>query len=161
MIKRIIYAISGVLLIAAFTSCTPKSETNMTSDSTVKDAINKQNEVFMTSFQESDTTQFAQVYLQDGWMMPPDSPPIKGRQGIKQFLLGAHKMGLSKIMLTTGEVSVHGDAAVETGTYQTFAGDQQVGNGSYMVYWKKDGNTWRMARDIWNSDTPPPSQSDS
>jgi ketosteroid isomerase-like protein len=64
--------------------------------------------------------------------------------------------------LAVDEVRVLGEWAFERGGY-TISLDPKAGGpamqdiGKYItVYQRKAGDTWRMARDIWNSSNPPP-----
>ncbi|HYW34195.1 MAG TPA: SgcJ/EcaC family oxidoreductase [Balneolaceae bacterium] len=163
MKRLIIIAVVGLALFAGETGCKTKSSrmrNAAVADQNVTDSIKAKNEQFMSGFQKEDTTRFAQVYTKDGWIIPPNSPPIKGRGQIKKFLIQTKNMGLSKIQLNSNEVFVDSDStAVETGTYKLFVGNgQPTDQGSYMVYWKKEGGSWRMFRDIWNSDMSPTDQ---
>jgi ketosteroid isomerase-like protein len=44
----------------------------------------------------------------------------------------------------------------ETATYDLqVANNQSLDKGKYIVVWKQDNGTWKMNRDIFNSDMPP------
>jgi len=46
---------------------------------------------------------------------------------------------------------------VETGKYELFVGDKvSAEKGKFIVIWKEENGKWKMHRDIWNSDAPPP-----
>lgn len=159
-----IYTIAAFVIFATTIGCQVETdtsqdveaETDTVSVEQISQQISSQNDAFMAGFEEGDTTRFAQVYFEDGWMMPPNAEPIKGRAGIKQFLTRGKAMGLERVELTRGELFVHGDSvAIETGSFKTYANGSQVDHGTFMVYWRKDGDTWRMYRDIWNSDVQP------
>ena len=51
-------------------------------------------------------------------------------------------------------IDVFGDAdmVVETGTYSLSNNKQPIDVGRYIVVWKKEGEKWKIYRDIWNSD---------
>lgn len=156
-----IYTIAAFVVFSVTSACQIETETNQeveadtVSVAQITRQISSQNDEFMAGFETGDTTRFAQVYFENGWMMPPNAEPIKGRAGIKQFLIQAKEMGIGRVELNSGELFVHGDSiAVETGSYTTYIDSNEVDHGSFMVYWKKDGDTWRMYRDIWNSDIP-------
>jgi ketosteroid isomerase-like protein len=64
--------------------------------------------------------------------------------------------------LSVDEVWVLGEWAFERGTY-TISLNPKAGGpslrdaGKYItIYQRKPGDSWRMARDIWNSSNPPP-----
>ena len=50
------------------------------------------------------------------------------------------------------EVHDLGDMAVEVGTYVDTGPDgEHVDHGNFLAVWKKTGEGWRIARDIFNS----------
>jgi ketosteroid isomerase-like protein len=55
-------------------------------------------------------------------------------------------------------LSSSGDMALDRGTYQLMiapSGRAQNDTGKYVVVWRKIGNEWKAAADIFNSDRPP------
>ena len=63
--------------------------------------------------------------------------------------------------LTTNSVDVGGDYAIETGNYELTAtpkgGKPVTEKGKYITVWKKQADgSWKIYRDIANSDSPPP-----
>jgi ketosteroid isomerase-like protein len=67
-----------------------------------------------------------------------------------------------ELALSVDEVRALGEWAFERGTY-TIGLDPKSGGqsmedaGKYVtIYQRKSGDSWRMARDIWNSSNPPP-----
>jgi ketosteroid isomerase-like protein len=64
-------------------------------------------------------------------------------------------MGIKRCSFETFEIEEHGDIAFETGRVTLYAeGDVEVDNPKYLVIWKRDGGTWCLYRDIFNSDKP-------
>jgi ketosteroid isomerase-like protein len=67
-----------------------------------------------------------------------------------------------KFALLVDEVRVLGEWAFERGTYTIglnpkSGGPSMQDAGKYItIYQRKSGDGWRMARDIWNSNNPPP-----
>jgi hypothetical protein len=58
--------------------------------------------------------------------------------------------------LTATEVQQHGaTVAHEVGTYAMLGADgKELDRGKYIVIWKKEGNAWKIHRDIWNTSMP-------
>ncbi len=45
---------------------------------------------------------------------------------------------------------------MEQGRYELADADGNVADhGKYIVIWKRDGDDWKLHRDIWNTSTPP------
>jgi uncharacterized protein (TIGR02246 family) len=106
-----------------------------------------------------DAAGIAELYAEDGAVMPPNAPIGKGRAAIQQTW--ASMMGTPGFDLTfTPEqilVSSSGDMALDRGTYRltiTPDGASQTDTGKYVVVWRKIGGEWKAVADIFNSDLP-------
>jgi len=106
-----------------------------------------------------DAAGIAELYTEDGAVMPPNSPIGKGRTAIEQTW--ASMMRTPGFDLTFAPeqivVSSSGDMALDRGTYSlTVApdGTSQTDTGKYVVVWRKIGGEWKAAADIFNSDLP-------
>ena len=101
------------------------------------------------------------LYADDAVLMPPGAPLARGQAAIKAHLAkeiaGAKAGGVAFVLGTENEVGVSGDLAWHSGTYlvKNKAG-ATVDAGKYLETWRKVGGKWRLIRDIWNSDGPPP-----
>ena len=151
----------GIACIAIlFSSCNneaAKTETSGFSLDSAKTAIAASNKVFGSSFGTGDSAAFVSLYTSDGCMSPPNMPIVCGPAAINTFFSTGYQYGIRNIVLTTGEVMGGKDAVVETGKYEVFiAGNVSVEKGKYVVGWKEENGKWKMHRDMWNSDAPPP-----
>ena len=85
------------------------------------------------------------------------TPTVVGRDAIQGFWQGVVDMGAKDATLDTDDILDFGDTLVERGHYtltlQSDAGDI-VDEGKYVVVWKRDGDTWKLFWDIFNSDLP-------
>ena len=69
--------------------------------------------------------------------------------------------GVKGINLESTEIEGMGDTAFEIGKYTILGdGDQALGNGKYIVIWKKVGEEWKLHRDMINSSMPLPMEED-
>jgi ketosteroid isomerase-like protein len=93
--------------------------------------------------------------------MMAGQPAWRGKSEITEK--GAQMFGAVKfadVKFTTSTVDVTGDYAIETGTYAmtvTETGKKPVPDkGKYLTVWKKQADgTWKVYRDITNTDLPP------
>ena len=57
---------------------------------------------FVAAFNHGDAAAIAQLYAQDGQILPPQSEPIAGRPGVQAFWQGAMDMGVKAAKLQPG-----------------------------------------------------------
>jgi ketosteroid isomerase-like protein len=113
------------------------------------------NQSFMNAFAAGDAKALAGLYTTDGQLAPPNSEVLTGHEAIGGFWQGAMDMGLKGVTLETAELDEYGDTTVEQGRYQLTDVEGNVADrGKYMVIWKRDGDTWKLHRDIWNTSMP-------
>lgn len=115
---------------------------------------------FEKAFNTGDAAAVAAHYTEDAALLPPDAARVDGREAIERFWKGAMDSGFKDLNLEAVEVEESGDLAYEvgrfTGTVPGKEGARADLVGKYIVVWKKDQDgTWRLHRDIWNSDPAP------
>jgi ketosteroid isomerase-like protein len=117
--------------------------------------IAQTNQSFMAAFNAGDAAGVAAHYTADGQLAPPNSDIVQGIDTITGFWQGAMDMGVKSAKLETAELDDYGGIAVEQGRYRLAdAEGNAIDHGKYLVIWKRDGDTWKLHRDIWNSSTP-------
>ena len=124
-----------------------------------EEAIRGQVAKWLELVKSKDAAAIAQLYAEDGAVMPPNGKIGKGRAAIQQTW--ASMMSTPGFELTFAPdqivVSGSGDMALDRGTYQLAvapAGKPQSDTGKYVVVWRKVGGEWKAAADIFNSDLP-------
>ena len=106
-----------------------------------------------------DAAGIAELYAEDGAVMPPNAPISKGRAAIQQTwasLMRKPGFGLTFVPEQI-IVSSSGDMALDRGTYRLAVaphGTAQTDTGKYVVVWRKIGGEWKAAADIFNSNLP-------
>jgi uncharacterized protein (TIGR02246 family) len=106
-----------------------------------------------------DAAGIAELYTEDGAVMPPNAPIGKGRAAIQQTwasMMRTPGFGLTFVPEQI-IVSSSGDMALDRGTYRLAVapdGTAQTDTGKYVVVWRKIGGEWKAAADIFNSDLP-------
>ena len=128
----------------------------------VRQAIDAINARFGTAAPQGDTATLASFYADDGMLMFPGGPAAKGHDAIAKAFAGMNAMmKVSSLKLQTQDLVTTGDYAIETGTYD-LAGQPPKGAkavhdlGKYVVVWKKQADgSYKILRDISNSDQPP------
>ena len=124
-----------------------------------EEAIRGQVARWLQLVKAKDSAAIAQLYTEDGAVMPPNAPIGKGRAAIQQTW--ASMMNTPGFELTFAPeqivLSGSGDMALDRGTDRltvTPGGRAQTDTGKYVVVWRKVGGEWKAAADIFNSDLP-------
>lgn len=126
-------------------------------------AIAKARSAYEKAAGAQDGAAIAKLYTADGVEMPPNAPAAKGRPAIEAYhkTFGQQFM-VHGITLTATDTQVHGDTAVDIGTYKQSLMAQKGGGmiddkGKYIVLLKKDASgAWLLTHAIYNSDNPLP-----
>jgi len=122
-----------------------------------KAAIASSNKMYNECFAKNDSTGFVGCYTSDAILMAPNMPALTGSEAIKAFFNGGYAMGIRGIDLVTTEVNGGAEMVYETGTYSVKDGSgNSLEKGKFIVIWKNVNGSWKMHRDIYNSDAPPP-----
>ena len=111
---------------------------------------------FETAFNEGDAATIAGMYTEDAVLMPPGTPAVVGRDAIqKEFTEGfENKLVLKADYNETGSA---GDLGYKSGTYtMNDVNGLQIDQGKFLEVWKREQDGWKMYRDAYNSDSPPP-----
>ena len=114
---------------------------------------------FIEAYNRGDAAAVADFYTEDAKILPPNQEMVSGRRAIQEFWQTAMDMGVRKINLETAEMGYDGNVAYERGvstvTIQPQGGPEMTAKGKYLVVLKRqDDGSWKLAVDIWNSDSP-------
>lgn len=122
-------------------------------------AIRSTNERWLQLIRAKDAAAIAQLYADDGAVMPPNEKAASGRESIEHWWSSSMQMPGFDLTFETDQlvVSQAGDMALDRGTYR-FAATPPGGaiddSGKYVVVWRKVDGEWKVAADIFNSDGP-------
>jgi uncharacterized protein (TIGR02246 family) len=155
------------------TACSRSEDAGTTSDSaagaatatsadaaTVREAIDSANARFIDGSKRGDANAVAANYADDAIVMMPNMTSWRGRDAVRRGIANSVRRATVKdLSLKTGDVAVAGEVAVETGTYemtvQPKGGKEIKDKGKYVTVWKRQpGGSWKIVRDINNSDLP-------
>lgn len=171
LVGRDAMAIRLILLTAAsllISSCdSAKENANGTSSGAAagvtsaadEEAIRGQVARWLKLIESKDSAAIAQLYTEDGAVMPPNATIGKGRGAIQQTWAAMFQTPGFDLTFVPEQivVSSSGDMALDRGTYRlavTLDGTEQIDTGKYVVVWRKVGGEWKAAADIFNSDLP-------
>ena len=126
------------------------------------EAIDKVRDAHVAALNAGDAAGWARQFTDDAVQMPPNAPANAGMAAIRGWTGGLLGQFSVKFALRIDEVRVLDDWAMEMGGYTIGlqpkpGGPAMEDRGKYItIYQRGSGGSWRMARDIWNSDNPPP-----
>src|SRR5829696_9981114 len=112
--------------------------------------IERLNEAFSAAFRQGDMAAVAGMYAEDADLLGADM--VRGRSAIQAFWTKTAE-AIADAKLTTIDVKPLGpEAAREIGTFllKTRGAPPQEIAGKYVVVWRKVGDEWKLATDIWN-----------
>lgn len=121
--------------------------------------IRSTNERWLQLIRAKDAAAIAQLYTDDGAVMPPNERAAVGRESIEQWWNSSMQMLGFDLTFETDQlvVSQAGDMALDRGTYRLAAtppGGPINDSGKFVVVWRKVDGEWKVAADIFNSDGP-------
>ena len=149
----------SVLLISSLAAC----QTQTAADTRAADetALRNRDNEWSKAASRKDVDKTVSYYADDAVVMPPNSPPLSGKEPIRslwQGMLGAP--GFSGGWADTHvEVARSGELAYVRGTYEftknDASGKPMTDKGKYVEIWKKqpDGS-WKCIVDMFSSDLP-------
>jgi uncharacterized protein (TIGR02246 family) len=117
--------------------------------------LNKLAAEFEAAYNAGDAAKVASMYAEDAVLMPLNQPMVKGRSAIEASLKKEWARGKATIKLSPFASAITGDTAHEAGTTTVTLPDGSTQQEKYLAVFKRVGNEWKIAYDIWNSDAPP------
>lgn len=152
ILKTAAIAAVSVLALAA---CKPAAY-----DSTADAAeVGQLNQSWAAAYNAGDADGLANLYSDDGVVMPPGVPALVGHEAIRNFIAtdsAAAKAAGMTMNIASSDMGVTPDLAWDRGTFTvTDASGATVDSGNYVSVIKKVDGKWMLFRDIWNSDKAP------
>ena len=118
-------------------------------------AIHNISRSFLAAYVRGDAAAMAALYTSDALIFPGQSDRITGRKAIAQYWTLRPGRRVTRHVVTPASITVDGKHAYDYGVYEIAGG--QDGRpwgpvrGKYVAVWRREGTTWRMHVDIWNS----------
>lgn len=153
--RSCVLTMGALLGLAACATAPPAADA-----SAVRSAIERQNALWASALEQGNAADVVdRIYTPDAIVMPPGGELERGTAAIRENVRGVR---FDELDLRTEEVEVHGDVAIERGTWVLAfrppgAPGPVTERGKYLVVWRRqEDGAWKIYRDIWNSDTAPP-----
>jgi uncharacterized protein (TIGR02246 family) len=123
-------------------------------------AILKSSSDLLSAVNAGDVDRVLAVWAEDGVMMPPHHPSVEGRDQLASYFRNLFSQFRFEFVFTSSAIQIEGDLAVERVTYTAsalpLAGGPPLGDAGkgLHVYGRQRDGTWKLVKDIWNSDRP-------
>jgi ketosteroid isomerase-like protein len=127
---------------------------NLEAESNVILALERQ---WCQKLQEKDIDWIVNLFADQGRQFPPNAEPVVGSQALRTaWEAMANTEGL-EISWEPAEahVSTSGDMAYDFGTGTIKTPDGRVQAAKYVVVWLRQGGEWKVAMDMFNTNTSP------
>jgi ketosteroid isomerase-like protein len=158
--KKLFMVMSMVFLLCFAFGCQQGEEVSEETEVDIEaetEVVHMADSAWQKSAQEEDIDEVLSFYMDDSIWFWPNTPTIKGKDGIKKwwqtwFNIPDSKLNWEPIKV---EVSKSGDFAYSAGTFEYSLTNEEgktvTKRGEYVVVWKKapDGN-WKIAIEIEN-----------
>ncbi len=130
--------------------------------SRMRATISETNQLLERLYAEGRIDSAAAFFASDVWQMPPNAPPLVGRDAFREFWSQAVEWGTWRFDLQLQDVIVVDSIAVERGSYTlSFEAGPQApmpssdDRGNYVVLWRLEADgAWRIVWDAPVSEVP-------
>ncbi len=144
--------LAALAVIAAASATSPSLVAQAASDSAALRELARQ---FSAAYVRGDAEAMTALYTPDAVLFPERSAAITGREAIRRYWTLPPGRRITRHILTPTQIIVDGRHAYDHGTYE-ITGERDgkstgTFSGKYVVVWRREGVTWRMHLDMWNS----------
>ena len=155
LLQFTVYIFAGMTLLAG---CSSQDEANLEADTAaIIDFMNQ----YRSSQNAGDIDRFMSLWTEDGILMPPNGPPVIGKDQIREGTIGRFDQFTFDLDGTEAEVEVAGGWAFTRGTYTITVTPKEGGqavfiDGKFMnILQRQPDGSWKMHRGIFNSNVAP------
>ena len=144
--------LAAIMLVLGSSSPNSLAAQTAASDSAAIHGLARQ---FSAAYVRGDAAAMAELYTSDAVIFPERSAAIKGRDAIRRYWTLPADRRITRHTITPAQISVDGRHAYDHGTFE-IAGVRDgkawgPSRGKYVVVWRREGGSWRIHLDMWNS----------
>ncbi len=121
----------------------------------MKKLIEDNNSRFTKAHVAGDNAVINNMFTEDAKVLPPESQPVIGRSAIAKLTKQYIEYGITEFREESTDFYGGGDILIDQGNYlMVYGKDKTRETGKYVNIWKKEGGTWKIYSNIWNTNTP-------
>jgi uncharacterized protein (TIGR02246 family) len=145
--------LAALAVMAAASATSPSLDAQAAASDTA--ALHELARQFSAAYVRGDAEAMTDLYTPDAVLFPERSAAITGREAIRRYWTLPPGRRITRHILTPTQIIVDGRHAYDHGTYE-ITGERDgkstgTFSGKYVVVWRREGGTWRMHLDMWNS----------
>lgn len=171
---RQIWTLSGLLIIALLVaSCAPLdpsmqvSAQTQATDEDMETVVSDIWREYEASIEAGDAARWGELWVEEGVKFPPDGPMLEGKAAIVDNMVAWMEMATAQdVAITNQSIETAGDFAFLRGLFTVDAtlnanGAPVMMDGKYMsIIQRQPDGSWKLYRDIFNSNAPPAGPAD-
>ena len=119
----------------------------------VREEIRQNLQAFVQADINGQEDELRKLLTDDVVWLPPSEQIVRGKENVLQYLEEHRAPG--SLQVTPSRIDVDGDLAALRGTFALEVGGATV-TGKMTQQWRRNDGQWRIASDIWNTDSPQP-----
>ena len=153
--------ISVTMILVVGLGCASEPRPSAVDDARDIEAINAVLAEHVAAVNSGDTAANLAGFTDDLVYLPPDGLPVRGKPALASFIGSFYDAFDAEVEMVPEETVVTGDWAFQWGTINgkirpLEGGDSVALNWKYVyLYQRQPDGTWKIARDIYNSNVPP------
>ncbi len=119
-----------------------------------RQAIEKMSAEFVDAYNQGDIAALATSYTEDGAVLAPNQPSVRGKQAIETLFKGMIEEIGGTASIGIVEMADAGDLAYAWATYSLEGGEQSDAGKFVEIYNRQADGSWKIRLTIFNSDNP-------
>jgi ketosteroid isomerase-like protein len=156
--KRTMAVMAAVVLLAACQGAETDDQANarmQTEADSARAAIDAHTQNYARWMVGGNADSIASLYTDNAAWMPPNMATVTGAAAIRDSLTGIFRVWRpATVQFRVVSIAANGPVAVVRGSYAMTGADGSADSGKYMEHWHRVNGQWKIAEEIWNTDTP-------
>jgi len=122
----------------------------------MRKVIEENNARFTRAHVTGDQALIDAMFTEDAKSLPPESEPVIGRAAISKLTADYIAFGVAEFSEETTDFYGNEELLIDQGNYvMVYGKDKTTEKGKYLNVWKKEGGTWKIYSNVWNTNAPP------